>query len=247
MPNMRTLACSLSFIALAIPALTGCPGKKDANADGGNDAAVAVVDAGMVSKIANEADVKRYPTDETELDGDATVKAGSVDVRKAVPKGDVIASLKSGATVTQLVEHNGYALVTFDDPKDATRRLEGWVPKSVFQTPKVIAKVVAKVPKCADDELLSIGGDDASLKCRKACMEDTDCLKGSQCEDTSSADDKGNIIPFGHAQVCVVEPPPVVKDAGAPPAKDAGAPVRPASDAGGPMIPPGMRKPDAGH
>ncbi len=235
---MRTLFCSSAFAVLATTTLAGCPGKKDAGADASSDAAVAVVDAGAVNQIANESDIKRYPTDETALDGDATVKAPSTAARKSVPKGDVVASLKAGTTVTQLFDHNGYYLVTFADPKDETRTLEGWVPKSAFQPPRVIAKVVAKVPKCGEGELLSIGGDDGSAKCRKACTEDTDCPKGGQCEDTSSADDKGNIVPFGHAQVCVVTPPPVVKDAGAP---------KPAFDGGGPMIPPTFLKPDAGH
>lgn len=235
---MRTLACSVTLAVLATAMLTGCP-KKGGGGDAGDDAAVAVVDAGAVSAIANEADIKRYPTDETALDGDATVKAWSTDARKSVPKGDVVASLKAGTTVTQIVDHNGYYLVTFDDPKDATRKLEGWVPKSAFQTPKVLPKVVAKVPTCAAGEALSVAGsDDGSLKCRKQCQEDSECTKPAQCEDTSSTDDKGNIVPFGHVQVCVVEAPHVVKDAGAP---------KPVLDAGHPMIPPGFLKPDGGH
>lgn len=235
---MRTLACSITLAVLATATLTACP-KKGGGGDAGDDAAVVVVDAGSVSAIANEADIKRYPTDETALEGDATVKAPSTDARKSVPKGDVVASLKAGTTVSQIVDHNGYYLVTFDDPKDATRKLEGWVPKSAFQTPRVYAKVVPKVPKCVNGELLSIAGtDDGSPKCRKQCQEDIDCTKPAQCEDTSSADEKGNIIPFGHAQVCVVDAAPVVKDAGAP---------KPVLDAGHPMIPPGFLKPDAGH
>lgn len=237
---MRTLASTITLLVLATAALTGCP-KKGGGGDGGDDGAVAVVDASPVSTIANEADIKRYAADETALDGEATVKAPSTTALKSVPKGDVVATLKAGTTVTQIVDHNGYYLVTFDDPKDATRKLEGWVPKSAFQTPKVIAKVVAKVPKCGDGEALSIAGtDDGSPKCRKQCQEDTDCTKPAQCEDASSADDKGNIIPFGHAQVCVIDAPPVVKDAGAP------KPVV-ALDAGRPMVPPGLLKPDGGR
>jgi hypothetical protein len=234
---MRSLVCSTAFIAIATFALTGCPKKGDANGDAG-DAAVAVIDAGAPVKIANEADVKRYPTDETALDGDATVLAPTAAARTAAPGGAIVATLKQGTTVTQLVEHNGNYLVTFDDPKDATRRLEGWVGKGVFLPPKAITKLPAKIPNCANGEILSIGDD--GLKCRKNCSEDTDCPAGNKCEGLSPADPKGNIIPFQTLLVCAPVAAPVV-------AKDGGAPTpttKPDAGSGMPMLPPRF---DAGH
>lgn len=247
MPIMRSLVCTTAFLLLATAALTGCPKKGDANADAGNDGATAaVVDAGAPIKIANEADIKRYPTDETALDGDATVLAPTAAARTAAPGGAIVATLKQGTNVTQLVEHNGNYLVTFDDPKDATRRLEGWVGKGAFQPPKAVTKAVVKVPKCVAGEMLSIGGDDGLPKCRKSCQEDTDCTKPAACEGLSGADEKGNIIPFNTVLVCYTEPPPVVKDGGAPhPDAGAGAATKPDAGMIPPMIPPGRL--DAGR
>lgn len=243
MPTMRTLFCSTALAVLATIALTGCPKKGDASGDAGSDAATAVVvDAGAPIKIANEADIKRYPTDEKPLDGDATVLAPTAAARTAAPGGAIVATLKQGTTVTQLVEHNGNYLVTFDDPKDATRRLEGWVGKGAFQTPKVVTKPALKVPKCAAGEILSIGGDDGLPKCRKICQEDTDCTKPAACEGLSGADDKGNIIPFATVLVCYTEPPPVPKDAGAPPVVSSAA--KPDAGLAPPILPPRF---DAGH
>lgn len=247
MPIMRTVVCSTAFLVLVTAALTGCPKKGDANGDGGADGAVvAVVDAGAPIKIANEADIKRYATDEQALDGDVTVLAPSAAARTAAPGGAIVATLKQGTSVTQLVEHNGNYLVTFDDPKDATRRLEGWVGKGAFQTPKPVTKAVVKVPKCVAGEWLSLGGGDDNPHCRKSCQEDTDCTKPAACEGLSGADDKGNIVPFNTVMVCYIEPPPIVKDGGAP-KPDAGVGVASKPDAGmiPPMIPPGRL--DAGH
>ena len=230
---MRTVVCSTAFLVLLTAALTA--------------ATAAVVDAGAPIKIANEADIKRYSADEQALDGDATVLAPTAAARTAAPGGAIVATLKQGTTVTQLVEHNGNYLVTFDDPKDATRRLEGWVGKGAFQPPRPVTKAVVKVPKCVAGEMLSLGGgDDGNPHCRKSCNEDSECTKPAACEGLSGADDKGNIIPFTTVMVCYTEPPPVVKDGGAP-KPDAGAGAASKPDAGmiPPMIPPGRL--DAGH
>jgi len=238
---MRSIVYSTGLLAMATLALTGCPKKSGDAGDGGGDAAVAVIDAGAPVKIANEADVKRYPSDESALDGDATVLAPTAAARTAAPGGAIVATLKQGTTVTQLVEHNGNYLVTFDDPKDATRRLEGWVGKGAFQPPKPFTKIPVKVPTCAGGDLLSIGGDEG-LRCRKNCSEDTDCPAGNKCEGLSPADPKGNIIPFQTVLVCEPVAPAVVP-------KDGGAPTPAAKpDAGsapsGPILPPRF---DAGH
>ncbi len=135
------------------------------------------------------------------LDGDDTLKAPSTDVRKSVPKGDVVASLKAGAAVSLLAEHNGWHLVTFDDPKDASRRLEGWIPKLALQTPKP-QKPAKVVPKCQDSEMLSINMADGIPKCREHCGEDSDCQKGEGCEGLEAADEKGNRIPYKGVMVC---------------------------------------------
>lgn len=118
-------------------ALTGCPKK---TGDAGDAAAEAGATADAGPEAANEADVTRY-LDEVAVDHQAaTIKAPKANALKATPKGDIVAALKKGDSVTELGEHNGYYRVVFADPKDASRKLEGWVVKFAFDDPPVAKK-----------------------------------------------------------------------------------------------------------
>lgn len=201
----------LVFVMGLLP-LLGCPKKSDAAADAAAEAAVAVVvDAGP--EASNEAKLTHYK-DETAIDHQpATVKTAKALALTAVPKGDTAFTLKSGDSVTQVSEHNGYFLVLFPDPADGSKKLAGWVPKFAFMDPPVQHK--AKLPKCADGLfLVSDKTNPISPRCSKMCEDDSDCPSG-KCETAVHLDDKGNPAMINsvstNMSVCTAL---VVKDAG---------------------------------
>ncbi len=193
--------------------LFGCPKKSGDAGDASAEAAVAVVDAGP--EATNAAQITHYP-DERAIDHEsATVKTAKTNAQKAVPKGDLVATLKAGDSVTQVSEHNGYFLVLFPDPADATKKIEGWVSKFAFMDPPVAHK--AKIPTCGDGlHLVSDKVSPLNLRCSKICVDDSDCPSG-KCEAAITIDEKGTprstngtpeVMP-----VCSV--PVVVREAGA--------------------------------
>jgi hypothetical protein len=182
-----SLAASTIVALVALFALVGCPKKTadaaDAAAEGG-----ATADAGP--EAANEADLTRYP-DEQAIDHQAaTIKTPKANALKATPKGDIVASLKKGDTVTELSEHNGYYRVVFADPKDASRKLEGWVVKFAFDDPPVVKK--RPVPKCTGDGVVMVSDKANPIvpRCSIFCTDDKDCPSG-KCDSALILNEKG--------------------------------------------------------
>lgn len=178
-------------IGALVLTLTACP-KKNAGdgGDGGgdDDAATAQVDAGP--ETTNEAAVTRYPDEQVIDHTTATVKAAKATVLKAVPKGDVIATLKKGDDAVEVSEHNGYYRVVFPDPKDPTKKLGGWVVKFAFEDPPIPKK--APLPKCNGENttLVSDKSNPIVPRCTIFCAEDAECPSGS-CESALILDPKG--------------------------------------------------------
>jgi hypothetical protein len=183
---------TLAPLALSALALVACDKLLHNNAAAGADAAtdaavVAVVDAGP--ETANEAKVTRYP-DERKLEHEpATVKPAKVIALAAVPKGDTVATLKSGDAVEQVAEHNGYYLSVFADPADGSKKLMGWTQKFAFTDPPQAKKV--PIPKCAQGEdLVSDKAQPLVPRCAKECGDDAEC-PSHNCELALMLDSKG--------------------------------------------------------
>ncbi len=220
---MRASQIAASLLLLPLLALvTGCPKKGSGDADAAAEAgAVAVVDAGP--ETTNAAQITHYP-DEAMVDRiSATVKVTTTSALTAVPKGTVIAALKKGDTVTQVSEHNGYFLVVFSDPKDATKKLQGWVVKFAFDEPVAVPKKKPKVPDCGSMSnvfLVTKALSPFVPHCAPACTEDSDCASKS-CISVVRLQPDGSTVEgqMGFAQVCD-EPAPgaAAVDAGAKPA-----------------------------
>ena len=126
---------------------------------------------------ANAADITRFP-DEKKLDEKATLEWGSSKIRKK-PQGDQVAVLLKGTKVTKIAEHEGFFLITFADPKDSSRQLEGWVYKDSF---------IAEVPmesspvggKCPDGMKLTESAATGKV-CSKICTSNAQCKSGFVC------------------------------------------------------------------
>jgi len=124
-------------IAAMASALVACPLKKPGATDGGPDdasaeaSAVVVPEAGPAEAI-NASEMTRYP-DEKPIDhAPLTAEAGGNMRTQAGAGGDLVMILKHGTEVSKLAEHGNYYLVLADDPKDATRKLMGWVAEAAF-------------------------------------------------------------------------------------------------------------------
>src|SRR5262249_48007389 len=116
----------------------------------------------------------------------------------------------------------------FDDPRNSSQRLMGWVVKDVFSNQPVVHAKGA----CPSGQTSLVA--DAAF-CGKICKADSDCASGSTCSGTAQialADGgTGDTVPNCPA-IARPDAGAPTKDAGPPPPPDAGAP-KPAPDAGG--------------
>jgi len=191
--------------------------KGGADADAEADAATAVADPVDAAPAApapvatgpvasNEDDVARFP-DETKLESVAATVQRYVDVREVPQNGKVVSSLNKGAAVAQVAQRKEYFLVVFDNPKDTSKKMMGWVHSSVFSA--VVADAGVKVLTCAAGETPLVS--DGSF-CGKVCEKDADCAAGQACKGSAN-----KLLAGGKAgdavTVCTVFVP---HDAGAP-------------------------------
>jgi len=134
--------------------LLGCPPKKagnDAGADGA--AASAVPEAAPAPVAANDADVTKYP-DQNNDNMAALTSHMLVHARTEASNtgGKLVGQIKAGQAVDEVADHEGFDLVVFPDPSDATRKLEGWAPHTAFtaQAIRVGDGGIPVVPVTAD-------------------------------------------------------------------------------------------------
>jgi Cys-rich repeat protein len=99
-------------------------------------------------------------------------------VRKK-PQGDQVAALAKGTSVTKIAEHQGFYLITFADPKDATKQLEGWVYKDAF-TAQVAMETTPTGGKCPDGMKLTESAATGKV-CSKICTSNAQCTSGFVC------------------------------------------------------------------
>jgi hypothetical protein len=115
--------------------LLGCPPKKpgdDAGADGAASAS-AVPEAAPAPVAANDSDVTKYPDQGNDYMAPLTVRmTANTRTEASSTAGKVVGQIKAGETVDEVADHGGFDLVVFPDPSDATRKLEGWAPHTIF-------------------------------------------------------------------------------------------------------------------
>ncbi len=211
--------------------------------DSGGGATATTEDAGSggttatESLAANENDVSRFP-DETKLDNVSKPIQNPAfgHARQSPPTGLEVATLKKGASVTQIAQKDKYFLSIFDDPKDATKKLMGWIYQDAFSPPKDAGPPQNTNLSCPAPQVLLI--TDVAF-CGVVCKDDKGCPAGNVCHGSANRLVKGKGMEAVSTCVPAPKPPPVVKDAGAPKPADAGTAVvdagvapPPAADAG---------------
>jgi hypothetical protein len=119
--------------------LLGCPKKPGAGDAGASDAAPPTASSAVeaaapaVTVGANDADVTKYPDQNADnMDALTTRMEAHARTETGATGGKLVASLKPGTSAQRMADHEGYDLVLFADPSDATKMLEGWVIQSAF-------------------------------------------------------------------------------------------------------------------
>jgi hypothetical protein len=112
------------------------------------------------------------------MDEKATLEWSSSKVRKK-PQGDQVAALPKKTAVTKIAEHQGFYLITFADPKDSTKLLEGWVYKDAF-TAEVAMETAPVGGKCPEGMKLTESAATGKV-CTKTCTSTAQCKSGFVC------------------------------------------------------------------
>ncbi len=190
------LVWSASFVLL------GCPLKKPGEAqDGGPEAAASAVEA-AAPLAANEANVTHYP-DQTPGANEALTVHMTTNARTeaSATGGTVVAPLHPGTETNKLAEHNGFELVLFNDPSNASQKLEGWVIHTAFSYVPVthvdggaVATDGGSTPVAVDagackpldlkksNNTCPAGYASCGAACRLQCSKDADCcIAGATC------------------------------------------------------------------
>lgn len=208
---MTTLFRGICVATVLVAALTSCDKfkkKDDADAAAPDDAATAAADpdAGATPAptaapaAANEPDIARFP-DEAKLDNVAATLQRFTNAREVPQSGKLVAQLQKGTAVTELASRKDAFLVTFADPKDASKRLMGWIPAESFTAaPAVDAGVVTKIPSCVAGDTVLISD---TVFCGRVCNTDADCpTPGQACKGASNKFVNGKAA--DPVKVCVV-------------------------------------------
>lgn len=182
--------------------LMGCPKKpapSDAGADGAAASASAAVEAAAPAAApvgANDAEVTKYP-DQNADNQDAVTSRMIANARTEASNvgGKLVATLRPGTAATRIADHEGFDLVVFADPSDATKQLEGWVAQNAFGAVphgNTVVTVVDGGPPKQRTTPLDIkksangtcpgGYASCGAMCRATCKVDADCeLSTAHC------------------------------------------------------------------
>lgn len=184
---------STSVLLLGCPSLLKKKGQ-DAGADGAAEAsASASADAGPVAVASNDSDVTHYP-DQTPASNETLTAHVMTPARtEATNAGKVVAELHPGTECQKLADHEGFDLVVFPDPKDATQKLEGWVYHTAFGwVPPPVHVADGGTPACTPKPLdlkknangsCNPGYGACGAMCRATCKADADCcLATAHCQ-----------------------------------------------------------------
>ena len=134
-------------------------------------------------EVVNAGDVKRFDNEST-LGFVETTLTKSVIAHMAPEEGAEVALLVGGTNVVQVAEHDGSILVTFPDPRDATRRQMGWVPANAIN---VAPKYPCRRPQVA------FQGPFGSF-CATPCQQARDCGAGESCVQGGIAVERNGMI-----------------------------------------------------
>ncbi len=165
------------------------------------DAGAVVAPPAVVVTGANADDVARFNDEQPLASVDATILSAIAIARTAPPAGPVVTTLKKDSKVVQIAKHDEYFLAAFDDPKNPSQKLMGWIHETNFTGKAVITTCSAG---------LTLFKSDVNF-CAKECTADSNCTGGQVCKGTSARASDGKTALFCTAR-------PAVKDAGTTPA-----------------------------
>lgn len=173
-------------------------GEDAGNDAGGPAASASAAEAGPAAITpSNDSEVTHYPDQAAANDEALTTHVtAAARTEASMTGGKLVAELHPGTQAQKLADHEGFDLVTFPDPKDATQKLEGWVHASAFgyAPPGPThaadgggAPPAACTPKPLDlpqrNGACSAGYGKCSAGCRLECKTAADCCAtGASCQ-----------------------------------------------------------------
>lgn len=201
-----------AIVASLSVALLGCPNllkKKgeDAGEDAGPAASASAEAAAPNAAGSNDSEVTHYPGQNAGNNETLTTRMMvAARTEASTTGGKLVAELRAGTQTQKLADHEGFDLVVFPDPKDATNKLEGWVHATAFgaiapvhvvdggTTPPAPAATDggSGPPACKPQPLdikknangsCNAGYASCGAMCRLSCKADADCcLSTAHCQ-----------------------------------------------------------------
>ncbi len=189
---------SASFVLL------GCPLKKPGEStDAAPEASASAAVEAAAPMAANDSDVTHYPDQAPGSNETLTTRVMvAARTEASTTGGKLVAELKPGTQTQKLADHEGFDLVVFPDPKDASNKLEGWVHATAFGgvTPVHVVDggavatdggptpVAVDAGTCKPLDLKKSGNacpagyTTCGAACRLQCSKDADCcISGAVC------------------------------------------------------------------
>jgi hypothetical protein len=148
-----------------------------------------VANVGPLAKAANRDEVKELP-DEVRIDPEkeARIASGFQAPVRSAPDGDVISTIDPADHATEIARDpkGDHYLVIFPDPKDASKKLAGWVFRDAVENDSW-----ATTPAASNEgaSKLACGKGEVHLRtdhdfCGKSCKDDSVCNRaaGELCD-----------------------------------------------------------------
>ncbi len=170
-------------VASMASVLLACPHKPPSSeAPEAAASATAVPEAAPPALAANEAKVTRYQ-DEAPMKGAAGVVVwAAAHVRTQMGNGgDLIVTVRRATSVEKIAKRQGYELVVFDNPADASSKLMGWINAAVFTPEPPHAPPSTHCPG-EQVAILVAGGGEACVPSVSECKSDAQCPAGWVCD-----------------------------------------------------------------
>lgn len=208
---------------------------------------------------SNADDIARFGEETKLADVQGTVVTATANARESPPNGPLVSILPKGTVVTQIAQRDAYVLATFNNPKNASELLMGWIfapavggaaPSPIALNKSDASVVVRKdagvaplpVPTSCPAGLTLVMVDLPT--CAKICAEDKECPTGQACKGSANkivngkaGDGVTTCVVYHHTSHDAGTPTPTpIKDAAAPtPTPTPDAAVAPAAT--GPEVP----------
>jgi hypothetical protein len=119
--------------------------------------------------------VARFPDEASLNNANVKIADPHVAARNSVPGGTLVATLAIGTDVVEIASHDNFVLGSFNDPKNASHTLEGWIAQAAF----VPGPTPPPKGTCGAGQVMLVSEEQDF--CGRACKGDKECPSGQTC------------------------------------------------------------------